>query len=94
MKDMLGTDIQVDDVVLFPGGNARYGGLNITVGVVKKMTAKRLSLITGNLVPDGKKYKATNKTGAKVLVCTDPQVLASDQVQALRVLTRTERADD
>ena len=57
MNDMLGNPIAVGDVVLYPGGNARYGGLKMMVGIVIKMTAKRVTLTTGPLVPDGKPFK-------------------------------------
>ena len=93
MNDMLGTPITIGDVVLYPGGNARYGGLKLMVGVVKRLTPKRVSLVTGSLTPDGKVHTFTNKTGAKILVCKDPAVLNSPQVQAIRIrlLPRTER---
>jgi hypothetical protein len=84
MNDMLDNPIEVGDVVLFPGGNARYGGLKMVVGIVVKMTAKRCTLLTSHIPDDGKANKTTNKTGVKVLLCNDPAVLSSSEVSALR----------
>ena len=84
MNDMLGSPISVGDVVLFPGGNARYGGLKMVVGVGGRMTAKRCTLLTSMLPDDGKANKSTNKTGAKVLLCNDKAILDSSEVKALR----------
>jgi len=86
LKDMLNADIAIGDVVLFPGGNARYGGLKMQVGLVVKLTPKRVGIATGALVSDGKKLKTSSKTGKTMLVCTDPKVLACEQVQALKQL--------
>lgn len=84
MNDMLGNPISVGDVVLFPGGNARFGGLKMVVGVVVRMTAKRCTLLISMLPGDGKAIKHTSKTGAKVLLCNDKAVLNSPEVKALR----------
>ena len=83
MNDMLGTTIQVGDVVLYPGGNARYGGLKMIVGVVVKMTPKRISLLGGPLIDDGKPLKTTSKTGAKVLLCFDEDIKRSKRIKAI-----------
>jgi|15BtaG_2_1085339.scaffolds.fasta_scaffold00211_17 hypothetical protein len=84
MTDMLGNQIAIGDLVLYPGGNARYGGLKMICGVVSKMTAKRVSLLGGPLVADGKPFKTTNKTGAKILVCKELTVLNSNVVVAIK----------
>jgi hypothetical protein len=81
--DMLGNEISEGDIVLYPGGNARYGGLKLIVGLVIKKTPKRISLIAGSLTPDGKAFKSIAKTGAKVLRCEDPQILQSETVKLL-----------
>ena len=87
MQDALGTYINVGDVVLFPGGNARYGGLKMMVGVVQKMTAKRVSLKVDTLPSEGKDAKTTAKTGAKIMVVKDPAVVNHPHVKALKGAT-------
>jgi hypothetical protein len=67
MIDILGAEINVGDLVIYPGGNARYGGLKLIVGLVTKLTEKRVTLNTSPLVYDGKPFKTTSKTGAKIL---------------------------
>ena len=81
--DMIGNEISIGDIVLYPGGNARYGGLKLIVGIVIKKTPKRISLLGGSLTPDGKAFKNTAKTGVKVLRCEDPEILRSEIVQLL-----------
>ena len=71
MKDMIGQEINLNDLVVYPGGNARYGGLKLIVGLVTKLTEKRITLITGPMVYDGKPFKTTSKTGPKVLKLND-----------------------
>jgi hypothetical protein len=87
MNDMLGNRIQVGDIVLYPGGNARYGGLKMIVGLVLRMTDKRMTLRTGPLVPDGKDFKTTSKTGAKILLTTDLAHTDSAVIKAMIALT-------
>lgn len=84
MNDMLGTTITVGDVVLYPGGSARYGGLKLIVGVVVKMTAKRMTLLGGPLVRDAKEFKTTSKTGAKVLLVSHNNIMISETVKAIK----------
>ena len=67
MKDMIGQEINLNDLVIYPGGNARYGGLKLIVGLVTKLTEKRVTLTSTSLVYDGKPFKTTSKTGAKIL---------------------------
>lgn len=83
MKDQLGHDISVGDVVVYPGGNARYGGLNLMVGVVRKLTECRASLVAGPLASDGKAFKKVSKSGAKLLLCRDEHVTKSDVVKSI-----------
>ena len=64
---MIGQEINLNDLVVYPGGNARYGGLKLIVGLVTKLTETRISLITGPMIYDGKPFKTTSKTGPKVL---------------------------
>ncbi len=81
---MIGNQISEGDVVLYPGGNARYGGLKLIAGLVLKKTPKRISLIAGPLDYDGKPFKTTAKTGVKVLRCQDPSILQSQTVKLLQ----------
>lgn len=71
MNDMVGKEINENDIVLFPGGNARYGGLKMMVGLVTKITPKRIKLLTAPLVYDEKDFKFSNKTSVKVLNLTN-----------------------
>ena len=82
--DMLGNKISEGDIVIYPGGNARYGGLKLIVGLVVKRTPKRISLMAGSLAPDGKPFKTVAKTGVKVLRCEDPYILQSETVKLLQ----------
>lgn len=70
MKDMKNVPISIGDTVVFPDGNARYGGLYLRAGVVEKLTEKRVTVKSVKL-PDGDKPKTTAKTGAKLLVLPD-----------------------
>ena len=83
MKDMIGQEINLDDLVVYPGGNARYGGLKLIVGLVTKLTEKRITLITGPMVYDGKPLKTTSKTGPKVLKI-DISSLSCDTINRLK----------
>ena len=69
MLDMNNKELKEEDFVLYPGGNARYGGLKLMLGIIVKITPKRVSLLTMSVIPDGKPIKATTKSGHKVLKC-------------------------
>jgi hypothetical protein len=84
MLDMIGQEIKLDDLVLYPGGNARYGGLKLTIGLVTKLTEKRVTLNTSPLVYDGKPFKTTSKTGAKILKLQND--FQAESIQLLRNL--------
>ena len=71
MLDMIGKTITEGDSVMYVGGNARYGGLKFIVGVVTRMTPKRISLMTAPLIDDGKLPKIVAKTSHKVLKCPE-----------------------
>ena len=64
MKDMLGQELNPGDYFLIPGGNVRYGGLVLEVGVILSMTEKRLKTLITRF--DKIKPKATTKTSTKV----------------------------
>ena len=84
MTDLLGRPFEVGDVVIYAGGNARYGGLKLIVGVVTKMTAARLKVLTTSLKPDDKKSKLVTTSGSKMLLCYDAEVLQSEAVRELK----------
>lgn len=85
MLDMIGQEINLGDTVMYPGGNARYGGLKLIVGVVVKMTPKRISLLISNFPFDEKAIKATTKTGKKVLKVDSTSILNSTAVANLKL---------
>ena len=64
MKDMLGQKISSGDFFLIPGGNVRYGGLVLEVGIVLSMTEKRLKTLITRF--DKIKLKPTTKTSTNV----------------------------
>ena len=64
MKDMLGQNLNPGDIFLMPGGNARYGGLVLEIGIILSMTKKRLKTLTTRF--DKIKLKPTTKTSTKV----------------------------
>ena len=70
MKDMLGEDIKPGDFFLIPGGNARFGGLVIEVGIILSNTQKMLKTYVTRF--DKIKCKPVNKTPRKVLKVTNP----------------------
>ncbi len=83
MTDMLGAEINIGDVVIYPGGNARYGGLKLIVGVVSKMTPKRATIAYCNMDSDGSSVKTASKTGAKILVANYKFVTESEAVKGI-----------
>jgi hypothetical protein len=64
MKDMLGQTIFPGDFFLIPGGNVRYGGLVLEIGIVLSMTEKRLKTLITRF--DKIKLKPTTKTPTKI----------------------------
>ena len=70
MKDMLGQSIAPGDIFTIAGGNARFGGLVIEVGIVISNTEKMLKTYVTRF--DKIKLKPLNKTPRKVLKITDP----------------------
>lgn len=64
MKDMLGQELYPGDFFLIPGGNVRFGGLVLEVGVVLSMTEKRIKTLITRF--DKIKMKPTTKTPTKV----------------------------
>jgi len=68
MQDMIGQEISPGDFFVMPGGNARYGGLVIEVGIVLSHGAKMMKTLITRF--DKVKAKPTNKTSKKVLKIT------------------------
>ena len=64
MKDMIGQTLNVGDIFIIPGGNARYGGLVLEAGIILSFTEKRLKALVTRL--DKINLKPTTKTPAKV----------------------------
>lgn len=64
MKDMFGENLSVGDFFMIPGGNVRYGGLVLEVGVVLSMTEKRVKTLITRF--DKVKLKPTSKTPTKL----------------------------
>ena len=64
MKDMLGQELKPGDFFLIPGGNVRYGGLVLEIGIILSMTEKRLKTMITRF--DKIKLKPTTKTSTKV----------------------------
>ena len=64
MKDMLGQTIFPGDFFLIPGGNVRYGGLVLEIGIVLSMTEKRLKTLITRF--DKIKLKPTTKSPVKI----------------------------
>ncbi len=68
MNDMLGQKIFPGDFFLIPGGNVRYGGLVLEIGIVLSMTEKRLKTLITRF--DKIKLKPTTKTPTKIFKLT------------------------
>ena len=64
MKDMIGQPLKPGDIFLMPGGNPRYGGLTLEIGIILAMTEKRLKTITTKFSKI--QLKHTTKTSTKV----------------------------
>jgi hypothetical protein len=89
MKDMLGQSIAPGDIFTIAGGNARFGGLVIEVGIVISNTEKMLKTYVTRF--DKIKLKPLNKTPRKVLKITDPSsvFLKNESVQELLKVYQT-----
>ena len=68
MLDQMGNLLKEGDIVMFPDGNPRYGGLYIRFGEVIKLTEHRVTLETWKY-EDGerKSKKLVNKTPKKLI---------------------------
>lgn len=84
MLDMNGAELSVGDFVIYPDGNPRYGGLKFTLGLITKMTPKRISLTVTSLIYDEKPCKTTTKSGHKVLRC--PKSFVSEWESSVKLL--------
>jgi len=82
MVDKLGNPVHQGDIVLFPGGNARYGGIKIMVGKVVSATPKMVTLLYGDIGGD-KKLKTCRKRPAGLLVIQDPRILKCERIQQI-----------
>ena len=91
MQDMLGESISAGDLFLIPGGNARFGGLVIEVGIVLSTTQKMLKTYVSRF--DKIKCKPINKTPRKVLKVTNPSqnFLQNESVKELLKKYETHR---
>ena len=65
---MIGQTLNPGDIFLMPGGNPRYGGLILEIGIILSMTEKRLKTITTKLSKI--QLKRTTKTSTKVFKLT------------------------
>tara|TARA_B100000945_G_C20163181_1_gene494134 strand:- start:332 stop:616 length:285 start_codon:yes stop_codon:yes gene_type:complete len=82
MRDIINQIVSPGDFFLIPGGNARYGGLTIEVGVVLSMTEKRLKTLIIRF--DKTKLKPITKTPKKILkIELTESLLAQESVQML-----------
>lgn len=65
MQDMIGQELNPGDFFLIPGGNPRYGGLVIEIGIILSPGNKMMKTLITRF--DKVKTKPTNKTSKKVL---------------------------
>ena len=84
---MLGQTISPGDFFLIPGGNPRYGGLVLEIGIVLSMTEKRIKTLITRF--DKIKLKPTTKTSTKVFKLNAglevlPAIAISNEEQQLR----------
>jgi hypothetical protein len=73
MRDMLERIISPGDFFLIPGGNVRYGGLVLEIGIVLSMTEKRIKTLITRF--DKVKLKPTTKTSAKVFKINPAEII-------------------
>ena len=85
MKDMIGDELNSGDLFLIPGGNPRFGGLVIEVGIILSKTEKMLKTYVTKF--DKIKCRPLNKTPRKVLKITQPSETFL-QHQAIKELTK------
>jgi hypothetical protein len=64
--DMVGKPIHVGDLFIIPGGNPRFGGLKLHLGLVVSKTDKTMTCDYFEL-PEGKPKGSGRKTPSKVL---------------------------
>jgi len=85
MKDMIGQTLNPGDMFLMPGGNPRYGGLVLEIGIILSMTEKRLKVLTTRF--DKIKPKTTTKTPTKVFkIQIDKDIYINEDLGELEVL--------
>ena len=88
MLDMIQQEILPGDIFVIPGGNVRFGGLVLEVGIVLSNTEKMLKTFTTRL--DKVKPKPTNKTPRKVLkISQTPELLEQEAIKELLNLYQT-----
>lgn len=84
MKDMLDQEINPGDLFLMPGGNARFGGLVLEVGIVLSMTDKRLKTLVTRF--DKIKTRNCSKTPQKILkINFDSSILESNEAISILI---------
>ena len=66
MKDNINQEINIGDYFIIPGGNIRYGGLVLELGIVLDKTEKRLKTLITRF--DKVKLKPTTKSPKKIMV--------------------------
>ena len=81
---MIGQELDIGDIVIYPDGNPRYGGLKFTIGIVTKMTEKRVTLASTDLVYKDKPIKTISKTPVKLLKFYDLETPTTKSIIALR----------
>jgi len=84
MKDSLGRTISIGDIFLIPGGNPRYGGLHLEIGIIEAITEKRIKTIVTKLAGDKHAFKKSSRTSTKILVIDDPILSSLDVVNTLK----------
>lgn len=88
MLDMIQQEILPGDIFVIPGGNVRFGGLVLEVGIVLSNTEKMLKTFTTRL--DKVKLKPTNKTPRKVLkIQQTAELLEQESIKELLNIYQT-----
>ena len=82
MRDMLERTISPGDFFLIPGGNVRYGGLVLEVGIVLATTEKRIKTLITRF--DKIKLKPTTKTPTKVFKILPPDLAKNEALISLK----------
>jgi len=70
---MLERTIAPGDFFLIPGGNVRYGGLVLEIGIVLSLTEKRMKTLITRF--DKIKLKPTTKTSVKVFKISPAEII-------------------